>query len=119
MTTPISATILTFPLERARPGLRQHLTRVAQMIRDAKAQGAWQQKTCKVSPDFVLGIIPSEAALATTSVPRMADCAIKVSLLSLHAIHAGDWAAREAIPALMDLQVAATRFHDIAARKAS
>lgn len=104
-----SAQILPFPLHLVRPGIRQLANNARRRILAAQEDGSWAAGESGVTPDFVAGLIPPLKDLFDQTDLEVAETAIKVSILCMHVIHAGEWDDRKELTFFVDLQCAGTR----------
>lgn len=101
--TPL-AQVIEFPYFRVRPGVRQRLYVLRQQILRARDAGSWKPTDSEITPDFLLTLIPDAAELYRMDDMEVAELAVNVSILVLHAIQSGDWNNPELLGTLMKLQ---------------
>jgi hypothetical protein len=111
MTQTHSAAILPFDPTRVRPGIRDLLIEARLRISDSVDSGEWLADH-KMTPDLIAGQIPSLERLFVLDDGAVSRAAIKTSLLSLHAIHAGIWQSVPSLSFFMNLQLAAARLQE-------
>jgi len=101
-----TAQIMPFPLERVRPGIRQLLIMARRSVALAEETGRWSPGQSGVTPSMIHKMIQDVHIMFRQPDTVVAETAIKVSLLGLHALHSGDWNDRKQIASLLDLQIA-------------
>ena len=102
--TPTTAQILLFPLDRVRPGIRQHLNALRRCIKEAEQNGSWDPAQSDITPAFVAGLIPSLENLFQTGDAAVSEVAAQVSILTMHAIQGGNWPREDLLGDLLELQ---------------
>lgn len=99
------ATILSFDLARARPGIRELMTRCRYRLDTSEDGGVWVDG--ELTPDIVRSYLPDREVLFSMDDSAVADMAEKASLLALSAVHEGLWSDTQVLPQFMKLQEAA------------
>ncbi len=104
---PAPCQILIFPTQRVRFGVRQHLNTVRRLVQEANADLSWAPGESQVTPELICDLIPPLADLFEASDDLIADIAIQVSILCIHAIQGGEWDAEELLEDFFKMQSAA------------
>lgn len=107
--TPQTAQIFSFDQSLARPGLLARIDRMrvemAIILRAEDAPGC----DPRVSPQRVSQLLDEAHSAFFKDLDACAQIAIDASILSVYAVHKGNWGSHELLPELMQLQKEAVR----------
>lgn len=107
-TTPRPATVLAFPLHRARPPLAVSVARLAQEAWSDRDKLLWdclpKEHEDRVEPSYLCGMLPTPDTLRTPGTVLDPHTAADFAVLGLFAIQTGQWMRPDLVEDLVALQ---------------